>query len=47
MAPSFFNGSAAVAGRIVELVSERGVGGGVKRFDIFSRQMRLIFSSCS
>ena len=46
-APSFFNVSAAAAGGLVGFVSERGVGGGVKRFDIFSRQMRLIFSSCS
>ena len=45
--PVLFNGSAVAAGGLVELMSERGGGGGVKRFDIFSRQMRLIFSSCS
>ena len=46
-APSFFNVEAAAAGGLVELVSGQGAGGGVKRFDIFSKRMRLIFSSCS
>ena len=46
-APFSFNIRAAAAGGLVELVSGREVGGGVKHFDIFSRRMRLIFSSCS
>ncbi len=46
VAPSFFN---AVLGVVIGwgVFSWQLVGGGMKRFDIFSRRMRLIFSSWS